>query len=35
MSETDEGRDYLENCWTLQQTEPDRKELRKQFGSDG
>lgn len=25
---TDEGRDYLDNCWRLEQTEPDREKIR-------
>jgi hypothetical protein len=29
MSQTEEGRDYLEQCWVLKQTEPDTKSLRK------
>ena len=29
MSKTEEGRDYLEQCWVLKQTEPDIKGLRK------
>lgn len=35
MSDTEEGREYLENCWILEQTQPDREGLRKQFGSEG
>lgn len=31
LKETDEGREYLENCWRYQQSEPDRAALRKQF----
>ncbi|SKA99765.1 hypothetical protein SAMN05443428_1387 [Caloramator quimbayensis] len=27
-NQTKEGREYLENCWRLEQTEPDRKILR-------
>ncbi|MBQ2527819.1 MAG: hypothetical protein II544_03610 [Spirochaetales bacterium] len=29
MSQTEEGREYLENCWIIRQTEPDRAKLRK------
>lgn len=29
---TKNGREYLENAWYFQQTEPDRKALRKKFG---
>ena len=28
MSQTEEGRDYLEQCWILDQTEPDIARLR-------
>lgn len=31
-SRTKSGREYLENAWYYQQTEPDRKALRKKFG---
>ena len=29
MSQTEDGRDYLEQCWVLTQTEPDTAALRK------
>lgn len=29
---TPSGREYLEKCWTLEQTEPDREKLREVFG---
>ena len=29
LSQTEEGRDYLEQCWVLTQTEPDKAQLRK------
>ena len=29
MSKSEEGRDYLEQCWILKQTEPDIDGLRK------
>ena len=32
LKETEDGRDYLERCWRYEQTEPDRKSLREQFG---
>lgn len=32
MSQTKEGREYLQECYILQQTEPDRKALRENFG---
>ena len=28
------GMEYLENCWDLEQTEPDRKRLRNQYGKE-
>lgn len=28
MSQTEEGRDYLEQCWIITQTEPDTAKLR-------
>ena len=28
MSRTEEGRDYLEQCWILKQTDPDIERLR-------
>lgn len=31
MSQTEEGREYLENCWLITQTEPDRKKLKQEF----
>ena len=31
MSQTEEGREYLENCWLIKQTEPDRARLRRDF----
>ncbi len=31
LKETDEGREYLENCWRFAQQEPDRAALRNQF----
>jgi len=30
--QTEEGREYLENCWRLEQTNPDRESLRKKIG---
>ena len=34
-SKTEEGREYLENCWILEQTNPDKKRLREKFGEEG
>ena len=33
LSQTEQGREYLENCWTLTQTEPDREKLRERYGN--
>lgn len=30
----EKGREYLEKCWILEQTEPDRKALRKRSGKE-
>ena len=32
---TEEGRKYLENCWRMEQTKPDRQKLRETFGKEG
>lgn len=32
MKQTEEGKEYLEQCWIITQTKPDRKSLRDQFG---
>lgn len=32
MNQTEEGRKYLENCWRVRQTEPDKGSLREKFG---
>lgn len=26
--QTEEGKEYLENCWRIEQTKPDRKSIR-------
>lgn len=31
MRKSEEGREYLEDCWLMKQTEPDRKKLRREF----
>lgn len=31
LSKTPEGREYLENCWLLTQTSPNKSKLRKYF----
>lgn len=28
LMQTKEGREYLDNCWRMEQTKPDRKKLR-------
>lgn len=33
--QTKEGREYLENCWRMTQTKPDRQRLRENFGKKG
>lgn len=35
MSQTDNGREYLENCWRMTQTKPERQRLREKFGKKG
>jgi len=32
---TEEGREYLDNCWRLEQTKPDRKSLRENLKKGG
>lgn len=32
LSETEKGREYLQNAYRLEQTVPDKKSLRDQFG---
>lgn len=34
-NQTQAGRDYLDNAWRLEQTEPDRKALRAKYGKGG
>lgn len=35
MSQTEKGKKYLDNAYRLEQTEPERKKLRDQFGEEG
>ncbi len=35
MSQTEKGREYLQNAYRLELIEPDRKSLRDQFGKEG
>ncbi|MDL2250774.1 hypothetical protein LJC51_08985 [Lachnospiraceae bacterium OttesenSCG-928-J05] len=32
---TEEGREYLENCWRIKQTKPDRKAIREKLKKRG
>ena len=32
---SEEGREYLKNCWRIEQTEPDKEGLRKKFKQKG
>ncbi|WP_238442475.1 hypothetical protein [Desulfofalx alkaliphila] len=32
LEQSESGREYLEKCWILEQTTPDRKRLREKFG---
>lgn len=32
MNQTEAGREYLDDCWRMQQTKPDRRALREKFG---
>ena len=34
MSQTEAGQEYLDNAWRMEQTEPDRKALRKKLGKE-
>lgn len=34
-SQTEEGREYLKNCWRMEQTKPDREGLRRNFKKKG
>jgi hypothetical protein len=35
LSQTEKGREYLQNAYRLELIEPDRKSLRDQFGKEG
>lgn len=35
MEQTEAGQEYLNNAWRMEQTEPDRAALRKQWGKEG
>lgn len=34
-SKSEEGREYLKDCWRMEQTKPDREGLRKKFKKGG
>lgn len=34
LNQTEKGREYLQNCWRIKQTRPDRQALRKKFGKE-
>lgn len=33
--QTEEGKEYLDNCWIMEQTQPDRKKIRETFKRGG
>lgn len=35
LNRTEEGREYLDNAWRMEQTEPDRPKLRRKVGKGG
>ena len=35
LNQTEEGQEYLNNAWRMEQTEPDRAALRKKLGKGG
>lgn len=35
LNQTEAGREYLNNAWRLEQTEPDRAKLRRKLSSEG
>lgn len=35
LSQTEKGREYLANAYRMEQTKPDRKTLRENFGEEG
>ena len=34
LSQTEAGQQYLDNAWRMEQTQPDRKRLRKKLGKE-
>lgn len=35
LSQSERGREYLDRCWLLEQTKPDRVKLREKTGGGG
>lgn len=35
LNQSEAGREYLDNAYRMEQTEPDRKRLREKFGKEG
>lgn len=35
LMQTKEGREYLDNCWRITQTKPERRKLREKYGKEG
>lgn len=35
LSQTEKGLEYLDNAYRIEQTAPDRRSLREQFGKEG
>jgi len=35
LNQTEEGREYLERCWIMEQTKPDREKIRKKIRERG
>ncbi len=35
LNQTEKGREYLANAYRMEQTKPDRKTLRENFGEEG
>lgn len=35
LSQTEDGEEYLDNAYRLEQTSPDKKSLRREFGEEG
>lgn len=34
LEQSEDGREYLDNAWRMEQTKPDRAALREQFGKE-